>query len=406
MSIVCRWLALTLLLVASCAASSIKNIVVFGDSYSDTGNLQQMSNGPMWLETLAVGWNAALYNFAFSDAVCDRGLFDEASVENASPGIKDQLEMYYREDLKLDPNETVYVVWAGINDIEKLLRQRAHKDEAPQIIPDISPIVNCLIQQIRNIRKVFGGHRFITLNTVPFEFSPYFSDTALDERRNKAIHRFNALLKQHVIRLNQQHSTLELDLVDVHALLSDIAKDPVTFGFKEGKKAYWDVCQGRCSDDVDSYVWWDRVHLTGGAGQTIANSVLSSGSMEIATSVASLAEVRTLLNETNSSFKSPVFKARYHTGVIEEIIQDKKAKQTSVESSMDEPFLPENPHPWMKSISILLFLLGFLCLGLVIYKKQRRRTGSGIAALSALVQTNRQQGRGQFMPLHNTDAEP
>lgn len=55
-----------------------------------------------------------------------------------------------------------------------------------------------------------------------------------------------------------------MDLIDVHAMLQDIVESPDQFGFKDATHAYWDACQGRCTDKIDDYVWWDKAHLTGG----------------------------------------------------------------------------------------------------------------------------------------------
>lgn len=79
--------------------------------------MQKLSNGPLWSESLAVGWNASLYSFAFDGAVCDNDLFGKD--DTAMPSIKDQVEMHYNEKMDLNPDETVYAFWVGMNDIEQ-----------------------------------------------------------------------------------------------------------------------------------------------------------------------------------------------------------------------------------------------------------------------------------------------
>ncbi|KAL0082845.1 hypothetical protein J3Q64DRAFT_1642291, partial [Phycomyces blakesleeanus] len=38
------------------------------------------------------------------------------------PSIRDQIEMYYREQMNHDPLETVYAFWVGVSDIQKTIQ--------------------------------------------------------------------------------------------------------------------------------------------------------------------------------------------------------------------------------------------------------------------------------------------
>lgn len=105
--------------------------------FIDVGNLQRLSNGPFWSEDLAVGWNASLYSFAFDGAVCDNGLFNDTS-DDALPSIVDQIEMYYNQQLNLEPSETVYAFWVGLNDIERGFQSKGTEFPWEDIISCIS----------------------------------------------------------------------------------------------------------------------------------------------------------------------------------------------------------------------------------------------------------------------------
>lgn len=101
---------------------TINNIVVFGDSYSDIGNKQRLTNGPLWSEDLAVGWNASLYSFAFSGAVCNNDIYSKETT--FIPSITDQVEMYYNQNLDLIPEETAFIFWVGVNDVYKIFENQ------------------------------------------------------------------------------------------------------------------------------------------------------------------------------------------------------------------------------------------------------------------------------------------
>lgn len=121
-------------------AATVKNLVVFGDSNSgknkqicsneetkeemtDVGNGQRWSNGPLWSEYLALGWNASLYSFAFSGSVCDNGIYNSISKEDKVPSLRDQLEGYYKLGLDLNPQETVYAFWFGVQDVYEMAKR-------------------------------------------------------------------------------------------------------------------------------------------------------------------------------------------------------------------------------------------------------------------------------------------
>jgi hypothetical protein len=89
----------------------------------DVGNSQRWSDGPVWSEYLAAGWNASLYSFAHSGSVCDSMMYKSIAEENKMPSLKDQMEAYYNLKLDLNPEETVYAFWFGNQDIYEMAKR-------------------------------------------------------------------------------------------------------------------------------------------------------------------------------------------------------------------------------------------------------------------------------------------
>jgi hypothetical protein len=89
----------------------------------DVGNSQRWSDGPLWSEYLAVGWNASLYSFAYSGSVCDTGIYNSIAKEDRVPSLRDQLEAYYSLNLNLKPEETVYAFWFGVQDVYEMSKR-------------------------------------------------------------------------------------------------------------------------------------------------------------------------------------------------------------------------------------------------------------------------------------------
>lgn len=138
----CLW-RLVLRLVSEYAIQLVRSEAYPNSTYpTDVGNLQRLTNGPLWNEHLAVGWNASLYSFAFDGAVCDNALFSDNSTY--TPSIRDQIEAYYNQQLDLDPEETIYAFWIGINDIE-----RSFHLQDPSA--SLKSTVACLSQQLVKI---------------------------------------------------------------------------------------------------------------------------------------------------------------------------------------------------------------------------------------------------------------
>ncbi|KAF9995538.1 hypothetical protein BGZ80_009023 [Entomortierella chlamydospora] len=99
-----------------CRPASIKNMIVFGDSFSDTGNVFQLtnqtwprltfypdgrfSNGPVWTDYVTMDQQLNLTNYAFGGATTDSKTVQGYSGSEADvpvPGFIQQIEDYFLE---------------------------------------------------------------------------------------------------------------------------------------------------------------------------------------------------------------------------------------------------------------------------------------------------------------------
>lgn len=91
----------------------IKNLVTFGDSYTDIVNVGD--GGVAWPVYAAGYANLSLFPFAQSGATCSNNL-----TFRPYPSVfESQLPTYFQEKASLDlsPQETVYTLWIGTNDL-------------------------------------------------------------------------------------------------------------------------------------------------------------------------------------------------------------------------------------------------------------------------------------------------
>jgi hypothetical protein len=237
---------------------------------------------------------------------------------------------------------------------------------------------------------------------------PYYAGSYLESSRETAANQLNEYLTKDTEKMNKHLQSLELDLVDIHKLLDDISDTPDNFGIKNAVEPYWDVCQGKCTDDLDSYVWWDKTHLTGGIHRLVSSSILLAGSHAPETELWPKEDVIAALEEKNSRFKSPIYKAKKNTGEIERVAAkldtDKKAASESGQDEEQEEGKKvgsEEDRPSRNYLVFGIFATGAVCLGFVLFSKTRKRA-SNLSALSSLVKN---KNRGQFVPLRNMDSE-
>ncbi|KAG0172223.1 hypothetical protein DFQ28_011274 [Apophysomyces sp. BC1034] len=378
-------------------SQTIKNLVVFGDSYSDVGNFQRWSNGPIWSENLAVGWNASLLSFAISGATCDNAPFVNLTESEPMPSVKDQIEHYYNLSLNHSMNETIFAFWVGAADIHNTFKLQGESSG----VPDFKELSACIIQQMREVRQVFGANRFILLNTLPLQHLPYFAGTEMAENRANASIQLNKLLVREVNMMNKYYHALELDLVDMHTLISDIVADPEAFNFTDATTPFWDKCQGQCTEEkVNDYVWWDQTHLTGGVHEKIANSILSAASFADPTWVNS-DDVQTLIQDPHSPYRSKNYTSPLNTGLIGRIIEElNAAKQLAKNTARLNHIQDDNNITTSISHSYLMFtLFGLIFFGIVLGIRKRRSTNA-FNNVSGLFGPRRGT---RFTPIRKTD---
>lgn len=117
--------------------------------------------------------------------------------------------------------------------------------------------------------------RILIMGVPALEFSPYaitHKSTTTNLKQN--IIDFNVALEEEVLEWRNEASD-QIEFFDTYLVFSDLLGDPSVANIDNVDDAYWDKCQGKCLQDMDSYLWWDSIHVTGSGHKAISNTIQS-----------------------------------------------------------------------------------------------------------------------------------
>jgi outer membrane lipase/esterase len=267
----CRFLVFALLGAASVAASAatpkFTSLYVFGDSYSDVGNVSiatggarpgplyyqgRFSNGPLWVDHIAGYLGLPLTpalaggtDFAFAGAWV-------TAPENGVPSIPQQVQMYLQAaGGKADPN-ALYFIDGGGNDIVQTTTGDPNA-LGYQIAVGIADSELMLRQA--------GARYFIVPNLFNVGLLPIAADHAAFAAAASAS--ANAWLTK-LLWYDQKLPMIHILRVDVNSLMNAVQKDQSHFGFTNvtGPCVVATDTSVSVCDDPDHTFFWDVYHPT------------------------------------------------------------------------------------------------------------------------------------------------
>jgi len=259
-------------------AASFSQIVVFGDSLSDTGNTFEatgippsppyyegrFSNGPVWVDYLAddLGLSSdRRTNYAFGGATTGSENTTQLPAGVPSlPGLQQQLDSFTTTNTTADPN-ALYVVWAGSNDYL-----------GGNITDPTIPVSN-LTSTVTTLSN-YGAKNILVANLPDLGQIPATSNNPQIAGNLNVLSEFhNFGLTNNLDSLSQQTDTNIISL-DVNSLFKRAIANPSEFGLTN----VTDACltqAGVCSNP-NEYLFWDDFHPTTGVHELVSEAALSS----------------------------------------------------------------------------------------------------------------------------------
>lgn len=203
------WVAILVIVMVIgfiCSANAFTNIVTYGDSLSDTGNIGRFTDKDVWVETLADKLGSTLYNHAYAGATTG---IDNPSVAAQDPNFENMLGLQWQVGA-FQPgyaglDDTLFTVWAGANDF---FQARHFAQAAENVTAAVEAIAGS------------GAQDILVANLPDIGITPAFYDDAAGEGSSAIATGwtigFNTLLEMLLCKFSLDNPDVNIYLVDVY----------------------------------------------------------------------------------------------------------------------------------------------------------------------------------------------
>jgi len=262
-------------------AGDFKNVVLFGDSLSDSGNLfaisdgyppapyyeGRFSNGPVWIEYLveSLGIKGMFLNYAHGGA--ETG---ETNVGGDFPGFLTEIRAYVNQleasrsfpSAFAMPEDTLFVVLIGGNDFLGIITDP---------VASIGQAIGNIQTGMTELMQV-GATNFLVVNLPDIGLTPRFNnDITTSTQATQLIAAFNQALEQLLAGFESANDKLKVNRVDLFTFFGEAISNYETLGFTNAVDSKLDSEQGIIREGT--YVFWDGVHPTTKTHKVLADFV-------------------------------------------------------------------------------------------------------------------------------------
>ncbi|MBF0200281.1 MAG: SGNH/GDSL hydrolase family protein [Desulfamplus sp.] len=294
-SVVVCSLFVVLFIVSTANARTYEKIVAFGDSLSDhsglqayigaydpaanpSGALEVWSNGDVWVEYLAHRWGVPLENNSIAGAMT-RGHENETvqmmSDSGRLPqlGLVGQVAMYVASSPEFDPEETLFAIWIGGNNLLEFGRGKMHTADPIVMITDAMTDIKDSIVSLYSQ----GASHFLVLNLPDIGKSPAYNkkDPAIIGSVTRLVQSYNGALAAAVAGLEAGLEGVTIYSFDVFEYFDVMLESGV---FANVTDTYMELDAdgnktGYVTGNAEDYIFWDNIHPMTKAHEMVAVEV-------------------------------------------------------------------------------------------------------------------------------------
>jgi phospholipase/lecithinase/hemolysin len=260
------------------ANSNIEQLIIFGDSLSDTGRGYQLSNnqvppsppyfkgrfsnGPLWVEYIARDLGISIKpenNYALPGAISGKRPTSNHPMEF---GFLGQVEIF-EKNLKTTPiplNSTLILILIGGNDFQN------------GVTPEQS--ANNIEMGLKRLEQL-GATKILLGNVPPAQFSPLAmkSGTENQQRWGVTVTKANTLLSKKIATW-MKSTPVEFCPFNITTAFKQISADPARFGFNDLQTPCLRPTNPTLAG-ADQMFWWDDFHPTTKGHQVLAQAAMA-----------------------------------------------------------------------------------------------------------------------------------
>ena len=286
-------------LAASVAAMPFSQLVSFGDSLSDTGNIFEVSsnpltsfliqiffpgletpfppppyfngrftNGPVWLEhaasDLGLGSQDPSEVGGFNYAVGGATTFDDGNIIInliLHDDVEDQVNAYL--SAHTPTGNELFIVEGGGNDL------------ISGGITDVTFSTGKLESFITALYRD-GGRNFLVPNLPPLGQIPSKVGGPNEDGLDLLSLMFNQDLSAKLDHLEQTMAGIQIFRVDFYSRFLDVLADPGMFGFTNTTDPAFDEASGTVVPNPEQYLFWDNIHPTAEAHRLLGDLAVTA----------------------------------------------------------------------------------------------------------------------------------
>lgn len=281
--------------------ASIRQLYVFGDSFSDVGNVFAASNGtephpPSYYDgRYSNGRNYVdflgqmLLNetmttetvFAYGGATTNNSFIPSYStyLEGPVPDVPNQIQNYLASPSAKEfaPSERLYILWAGYNDYWYYINNVNHSLDLPDLVDVAEHVTSHVFHSVDTLVQEAGAERLLIVNLPNMAGFPDAGENKTEAQvtaYQQVISLHNSLLQAQLDTVKEKEPELDVRLLDAHALYQQFEDKSSWLGLLHlHSKCYYDK-DNICADPY-SFSYWDSYHPQTATHKRIADAAIN-----------------------------------------------------------------------------------------------------------------------------------